>query len=231
MLLPPLLAAVDLGPIITVAIMLISFIGWLSNVINGANKGKGPQPPRPQPKPRDRRVQDEIEAFLKEVTGQQQAPRPLADPEVERRVAMPSRDPEAAPVRPAPRSKKTPKPPKPKAAPGSNPQRGTPGSTFDQRRLAGKADVSQSQSLAGRMAERDVAAAARSTVQSVQPSVSHHFGTFTAENSTGRQAANETLRRAETPASELLKRLRTPGGVRQAIILSEILNRPRRFRR
>ena len=72
---------------------------------------------------------------LVEATGQQQAPRPLTDPEAERRAAMQQRQPEPAPVRPAPKSKKTPKPPKPKVVQGGNTQRGTSGSTFDQRRL------------------------------------------------------------------------------------------------
>jgi hypothetical protein len=73
----PTFAAVDVGTIITLAIILISFIGWIFNLVSE----KAKQPPRrpevnanPQHGGRDR-FQQEIDKFLQQVGG-----RPAAAP-------------------------------------------------------------------------------------------------------------------------------------------------------
>jgi hypothetical protein len=221
----PLLA--DIGPFITGAILIISFIGWLSNIISSQQKPKAPQAPRQQPRPRDKRVQDEIDAFLKEATGQgrQKQQRPpgrdqvfsAEDIEV---VGKPQR------AAPKPKAKPANKPAPSPAAKRAEPSRAAPGASMAQRHLA--ADTlgkDLQQHVRTHMAERPAG------VSSPSASTASRLGTFTAEQSTGRKAADETLRRASTPASELLKLLRGPSGVRQAIILGEVLRRPRLTRR
>lgn len=74
---PPVLAA-DIGGLIAMAFLAISFIGWLVNLINGQNhppppqrRGQRPVPQRPAPRrPRDERIRNEIEVFLKQAAGQ-----------------------------------------------------------------------------------------------------------------------------------------------------------------
>ena len=74
----PLLAAFDIGSLFAVAFLLISFVGWIMNLINSQNPPPKPnRPPRP-PQPRTRKVQTEIEDFLQQAMGRRdpQAQRP-----------------------------------------------------------------------------------------------------------------------------------------------------------
>jgi hypothetical protein len=222
----PLLA--DIGPFITGAILIISFIGWLSNIITSQQKPKAPQAARQQPRPRDKRVQDEIDAFLKEATGQerQKPQRPagrdqvLSADEIEV-VGKPQQR------RPAPKPKPAGKPAASPVPKRPEPSRAAPGATMAQRHLA--ADTlgkDLQQHVRAHMLERPVGIALPSA-----STTASRLGVFSGDQSTGRKAAEETLRRASTPASELLTLLRGPSGVRQAIILGEVLRRPRFTRR
>jgi hypothetical protein len=61
----------------------------------------------------------------------------------------------------------------------------------------------------------------------VDQAVSEHLGAFAAQS--GGQAA--AARRDAPPAQALLGELRSPGGIRRAIMLQEILQRPLALRR
>lgn len=67
----------------------------------------------------------------------------------------------------------------------------------------------------------------------ISSQVSAHLGTFTATSpqSIGEQARSETLSTRETPATRLAKMMKSRGSVRNAILLSEIMSKPRALRR
>ena len=67
----------------------------------------------------------------------------------------------------------------------------------------------------------------------VDQEVSQHLGTFAAQTSAAGGASTDSTerRRSVVSASELLQELRSPGGVRRAIMMREILERPLALRR
>lgn len=62
--------------------------------------------------------------------------------------------------------------------------------------------------------------------------VNAHLGTFSAKNhnTSGGDGISQTITRAETPAVQLAQLMRSRKGVREAILLSEIMARPRALR-
>lgn len=70
---PPLLLAIEPGGVVGLIFFVIAAIGWISNLINGENKKAEPSTRKPVKKrERDSRVNQELEAFLKEATGKRQ---------------------------------------------------------------------------------------------------------------------------------------------------------------
>jgi hypothetical protein len=229
--LAPLLAA-DIGGLIAIAFMVISFIGWLSNLISGQQKpGQRPQPPRPRP-PQNKRLRDEIEAFMREAQGQGAGP-PRAEPQ-------PARAPAAENAAPAPRG------PKPKGqrqlpAKGNQPKRPAdtsaaarraPGSDVSERRVeSASLGASLQQHVSQHMAERVGAIASRDVEPTVDDAVAAHFAPFSGDQAAGALTSVERVRPEAGPAADLLKLLRNPQGVRQALVLGELLNPPVSMRR
>lgn len=62
-----MLVLANIETVITVAILIISFLGWLVNLAN--EKAKPPQagPAGPRPRPREQKMRNEIDIFLREV--------------------------------------------------------------------------------------------------------------------------------------------------------------------
>ena len=105
-MMPALLA--DFGGFFAVLFLLISFFGWIINMINAQNPPPAPnRGPQRRPRARDRKVQNEIEQFLQEAMGNKGAARQdeVPDDQIEvveatppRRVAPPRRKPRPQPT-------------------------------------------------------------------------------------------------------------------------------------
>jgi len=213
----PLLLGLDLGGVIFLLFAFISFISWLMNQVKGAKQVPPPRRPQPQPGQRNPQVQREIERFLREAGGQQQRPgRPEVGVEEIEIVEAPA-------GRRPPQKRKV---EKPRPAQAQRPATQSPKPSADRP--------------GQRFADRHLAAAPKSTVSSahlsqrtgsgnltgdVSKSVSKHLGIFAA-------AENEITRREQPVISAaFLTELRSPRGIRNAIIMQEILQRPRALRR
>ena len=78
------------------------------------------------------------------------------------------------------------------------------------------------------MDERVAAQASQNLPHAVDQAVSQHLGVFAADMSS---ASGPGRTQARIPAAALLLALRSPDGVRQAVMMQEILQRPRALRR
>lgn len=79
-----LLFAAGFEVVVTIVILVISFLGWLVNLANERNKpAPRPRGPRPQRGARDRRIQNEIDVFLQEVGGKRKPPEEVPEVPIE----------------------------------------------------------------------------------------------------------------------------------------------------
>ncbi len=222
----------DLGSLFALAFLAISFIGWIINLINAQNP---PPPPQGQrgapPRPRDRKVQNEIEQFLREAMGQRapggNKPEPQGDVE---------RVPAASTARRKPSRKATPArvpvAPQPMATADEPARSIRPGGNIANRGSIGTQDFGSNISthLQQHMSERMGEHVTRDLPHSVSQNVSAHLGTFTAQGRDPRTGVRPaTALAAETAA--LMRELRQPAGMRKAIMLREILSPPLALRR
>ena len=236
MTVPAILAAgVDPGAIIAIIFGLISFIGWIVNQVNSAQKA--PPPPRKRA-PRDRSIQDEIDKFLSE------RETPPAAEQRNRETPIPRKAPEPRPQPPrkAPAPAQTTRPlqqqkPRPKANGNGNggnrpqpksPQPGrtvadAPAAPISNRGPALGAQVTQH--LAEAMAPRIGQAVQQDLPHAVQQSVDRHLGkTRTISGRPGGEAGGGS-------AALIVAMLKKPESVRAAIILNEVLAPPPSMRR
>jgi hypothetical protein len=217
---PFAILAIDPGTVIFFVFAVISFISWIANQANAAKKVPPPRNPNPQaPAQRNPQVQREIERFLREAAAKQRGQMVEAD-EIE--VVRP----ESA-RRPPPKRKVVEKP-RPAAARGlssAKPQGlagpARPGEGLAARHLAPKAQSS----VANEHLPQSKAAVP--LPDDVSKSVSAHLGVFAAGGTAAAAPAGAPRRRA---ANSFLKELRTPQGMRSAIVMQEILKRPRALR-
>lgn len=237
MTVPAILAAgVDPGAIIAVIFGLISFIGWIVNQVNSAQKA--PPPPRKRA-PRDRSIQDEIDKFLSEQE------RPAAAESRNRETPpIPRKPPEPRPQPPrkAPAPVQTPRPvqqkprgkgngnggnrPQPKTSQPGRTVLDTPAtapSTVASRGPALGAQVTQH--LAEAMAPRIGQAVQQDLPHAVQQSVDQHLGKTRTLSGRGGAGAGSGS------AALIVAMLRKPESVRAAIILNEVLSPPPSLRR
>ncbi len=203
------LLAIDIGSVFFAVFLIVMFLGWVMQVVqnqndDGGNRGgvRRQQPQRRQPRPRDERVSSEIDAFLQEVGGSR---RPVDDDEV----------PVVEVVREPPRRRPTP-PRRPQPTPPRRPQR--------RPALDEPIEVEVVEEHGAHLGD----------------GLRAHVESYMSSNIEEGVDANLGDRDAEMPADvagiqhdvhPLVDRLRSPDGVRQAILLSEILDRPRPFRR
>lgn len=225
---PALLAAVDPGAIIAIIFGLISFIGWIVNQVNSAQKA--PPPPRKRA-PRDRSIQDEIDKFLSEREG-------VPAEQRNRETPIPRKPPEPRPQPP----RKAPAPAQQKSRGKGNgnggnrpqPRTAQPGRTVPDASAAAPSPVSGrgptlgtqvTQHLAEAMAPRIGQAVQQDLPHAVQQSVDKHLGkTRTLSGRPGAEAGIGS-------AALIVAMLKKPESVRAAIILNEILAPPPSLRR
>jgi hypothetical protein len=229
----PVLAADAWGTLISIAFLVIAFIGWIMNLVNNQNQPPAPADrgrPRRPPRPQERKLQSEIDLFLEEVSGR----RPEA-------AQIEVFEPPAEEADTHVSAMNEPRPPKPRRKPV--------GSGIKQRQMAGSGQLEHG--LRDQMAERRESRRLADTVKRQQEQGSSSraeshmslfrddadLGTYRDESQVGtfrddeakavKQQALEHLQQQQIQASSLAALLRNPAGMRQAIVLSEILMRPR----
>jgi len=220
-----LLAAIgDLGFLLFVA---FAFLSWLINAVGAKNKKNQPnrarrQPQRP-PRGRDKQLQNEIDQFLAQVKGRAAGEKPLDVVEIRERKPRRrpvSKQPPPLPEKPARKQK--------------------PGNRLSKQHLRDsekELGSSVRKHLAAHMEPDNVDLQVENYLaHDVQASVSEHLGRFAAEESKTTATRLETTTGVTSPAvgvtpAAMLQLLQSPQGIRQAILLSEILQRPRALRR
>jgi hypothetical protein len=212
----PLVLAADFGGIIFLLFALVSFISWLINQAKGAQQAPPPRRPN-QPGPqRNPQVQREIERFLREAGGQQRPQKPVVEVDDIEIVETPrSRRP--------PAKRKLVEKPRPSQRPslqGAKPAADRPGQRLADRHLA---PAAQSAVASEHLPQR---VAAEQLPHDVARSVSEQLGVFAAGSATG-----VSSRKQKGSSAAFLTELRSPRGIRAAIIMQEILQRPRALRR
>ncbi len=232
---PPL--AVDPQTVMATLFALISIGAAIVNAMSGKK-----EPPRRNPggRPKDAKVRDEIEAFLEQQSGgRKPAPIELGPDDIElveeaprRRpspVVQPTRKPKSAqkPVVPAPRAA-TPKPVKPAPRASALPTQVTKRG----ERPVGSSDLGEGlrEHVKTAMAERVAVQAQRDLphlASSVDQKVREDLGapdtkTFSVSGKT------DAVRSGSSP---LVLMLQNPKTARQAVLMSEIMGRPKALRK
>ena len=198
---------IDVSQIIGLCVLVISFLSWFVNLFqNNQQPGAGAKQPRPQPKA----VQSEIEALLQQMTGEKPKPKP------------PRREQPAQAGSP-------PKPPKPPR------DRGKSASRTPSTRNVPQGSMSQSTGgmpLSGdsRLGSSNLGSEVRSHTlgNRVEAAVQREI-TAAVQHDLGNRISAATPLQTEQP-HPLVKVLRDPSGVRQAVLLNEILQRPKSLR-
>lgn len=214
----PTILAFDLGSGLFIVFALISLVSWIRNQANAGQAAAPPRRPMQPGPPRNPQIQREIDRFLREAAGQANKPLVKAE-EIEIVEAPPGRRPPARrkvveKPRPAAGAKPTAIPrPSATAAPSR------PGQDLAKRHLAqAPQSTVVSEHLPGRVAAEHLS-------RDVDKSVAAHLGKFTAADV---RSTRTTV--ARRPAA-FLAELRTRRGMRAAVIMQEILQRPRALRR
>lgn len=219
--------ALDIGNFVTIAVIVVMILSGLSRLISERNQeqARADVARRRQPgKPQDPRLNDEIDQFLREVAGRRKAedapieivPQQRRRPQ--RRQRQPPRRPPAR-QRPAEKVQPVPEQPKRKTPLGSSvTTRKGPGSN----KLGTEVVEHVSEYMDDRI-ERQVADHLQ---HSVDRGVALHLGRFGSGSFV--PAAGMRQASAQSPrTNQLVSMLRDPSSVRQAILLNEILARPK----
>ncbi len=197
---PGLVLAIDVGQLIGLAVLVISIISWLVNLI----KGDGNNAPAGKRAAPQKDLRSEIEVFLEE----------LNKPPVRK---------EAPPPRPAPK-----RAPAPQQQQKAKPQQKKRAETVNQRSVA--SDSRQTSSLGAgvrqHVAEHLVAGQVTANAQQhighrIEASVTHDLGTSSTNLHMDRNAS----------VHPLYTLLSQPGGMRQAMLVHELLQKPRALRK
>ncbi len=199
----------SIGFVIVVVVMILS---WIMKVIGGVKQAAPPAPGRrPQP-PRGRGggLQREIDRFLREVGGGRKRSEEVAIeivPEQERQ---------------RPRQKPRPKNRPLAAQPHENDQHVIPGTNIAQREsiVSKNLGTGLREHLREYMDDR----VEEHLPHNVEASIAEHLGKFT--GGAAEQGALGTTHRSSAAARKIVSLLRDPGGIRQAILINEILSRP-----
>jgi hypothetical protein len=230
---------VGVDTIIYAIFLVVAFLGWIINQINGQNnpqRAGNPRVPPPQqrpPRPAQDRLQNEIEVFLREVQGRKpQAPPP---PGQEQREPLPVNEPllpagepmQKRPPRPAGR----PRPPARRQRPGDVPGQAGRGEAPQPQRAApvGASSKNMSAELKARLEEHMRGGVAERHLESkIDESVSQHLQHISSNIATTEATPGTVSLSASAPAGVPIRDLlRNPTSMRQAILLNEILSRPR----
>jgi len=224
----------DWGTLVFIVIaMLVGLVNWFKKLNQPAPPQRGVPPRRPRPAAGDR-LSSEIEIFLQEVAGKKPArdaepeevPIEIVSTEKRRQSSTrPQRRPQGGSS-----SKKRPRPatrarvPKPAAVtPRSRPGENIAGRTeLEARKLDSKVEEHLSEYMqAGRLAERTE----ERIGHQVGDRVAEHLGTFGGAEPDWLQTV--VTGESSSPAQRIVKLLRDPVGIRQAILINEILSPPK----
>ncbi len=200
----PLVLGVNFNEVVAIVVLVISVLSWIINVIQGKTPDGTPRPQKPKTPQTGR---SEIEELLQELTSDQRKPKPE-----QRKESSPP------PKPPASRSRS-----KPKAAP----QRpGGPPPYTSSRQNAPLIEPKKPKNATPSLGE-----SVRSQHMSnrVEAAVEHDINA-TVQHDLGNRIAPASATR-EATVHPLIQSLRDPNGVRQAIMLNEILQRPLALRR
>lgn len=199
-----ILADVDIRSIIGIIVLVISVLSWFINVIQGNTPDGNP---RVKNKPKPQTDSSEIERLLKELTRDKSKPRQ----EPERRQPPP----------------RPPKPPEERSRQKQPNQRQKQDAQADAKSKRPSQRVAESS-----LPKSDLGSAVRTHHLSnrVESSVEKDI-TSAVQADLGNRSANSIGNVRETPVHPLVKVLRDSNGVRQAILLNEILQRPKSMRR
>lgn len=197
-----ILARVEIHQIIGISVLVITVLGWLVNIVQG-NTDNGPRQPKPKPKANSGR--SEIEDLLQELSGSKGKQKPAQQRE---------------PARPA-------KPPversRAKSKPGPQKLTGLPAQATSRPSTRAAVSNLPSSNLGGELRSHQLGNQIDAAVRKeITDAVQIDLGT-------GIAAASATP--VERPVHPLVKVLRDPNGVRQAILLNEVLQRPKALRR
>ncbi len=225
--------AIDIGSLFAIGFLLISFIGWIMNLINAQNPPPQPKQPARRPVPRDGKVQNEIEVFLQEAMGRR-APKQqqqLGSDDIEIIETPPQRrrppQEQRTQNQPPRRNPKTPA----TARPSLQQQRSQPGEGLSSRHLISSSDMAQGvrSHADDHMKPRLAAQIENDLPHLVDQGVSQHLGEFRADDNDTRRSVVPFIRSraAVKDATGLIAALRQPAGMRRAIVLQQILSKPR----
>ena len=225
----PMLA--DAGQVLSVLFVIIAFVSWLWNVLNG-NKGNVPPAAvgRPQAQPGGKRVEKDLQAeinrFLKNVMGQQADD----DGDVLEVIEEDERKP-----RPLPKPKRAAEAPQRLATlrtsdeEDSTNQGPHPGGRIAQRKGPGSSNLGSGvrQHLAEHMQDRLTKQAQEHLGHGVADKVQHDLGRFTGgEQQRSVQAPTIVAAQPSATAAGVTQMMKDPAGLKQAFVLNLILNRP-----
>lgn len=202
----PLLADAG-GSIVFIIVLVISVISWLVNLVQGNNPKGG----KPKQRPRPDQGQSDLEKFLQEVVGnkpqpQQEKPRPPKSPRPQGQKKAKSKSP--AQQRPA--------------AAQAPVAMDRPGARLQQTHLATAAlgdnfrNNSMDQRSIDSIVKKDIDGSVRRDIDDA------------VQRDIGADGTLSSIQRA--PVHPLILAMRSPGGVRQAIMMAEILGRPKSLR-
>jgi hypothetical protein len=228
-----------------VAFFVIAFVGWIINLINQVQGGKKPGTPA-APRPRRQQVQQEIDQFLKQTrrppggetpanpagqpvdAARQRRPPPPAQRRRSRKDVWQEQVGRPAADR---LSSRSPAPDRPQRPAGSQPaNRPAPvGSSLSEHHLQASVSSAEVRRDLGKMPGNQLSATiARDLPSHLSDQVVKDLGRFqaSAPTSSGEQAIADTLGHRATPAESLMRLLRSRRGVRDAILVNEILSKP-----
>jgi hypothetical protein len=210
----PVLA--DVGNAVYLIIVIVGgFITWIAKVSKedeqkrraaGGGRGGGP---------RDERLRTEIDAFLQEVAAAKQGPRDVV---AEFEQPPPARQ---QPPRQQPARQERPRPQQ------RQPRRPAVGAKKRKPPRTSKLGSGVGRYVAEHMHPGEFAERVEIDVpDSIAQSVAKHLGKFSSEGEAPVPATGASLL-----AREMVEMLRNPSGVRQAIVVNEVLSRPKSLRK
>lgn len=241
---PPLpftLAADAIEVIFAVLFFGVTFISWVINLFT-ANQAKQKVQRRGNGEGQRAEVQQELDRFLRQNDAASAPPPPRDQAEPRRPPPPAGRKPRQEQVgagggnagnQGKRREKQQPQGGTGKRAGDSKKNRQQPPRTQQPQPPVAEAAAVPSrpgEQLSARHVQSSIGASVqRDLPHQVDLAVSSHLGNFNAEGTTsqGQQARADTTSRRVAPAAALVQLLRSPEGVRQAVLLNEILKRPR----
>ena len=226
----PPLAAGGIDGWIAVLFALFSIGGA---IINAVNKKPETPPRKPGARPKDQRVRQEIDEFLQQQGGRKPRPVEVNPDDIELVEESPRRRPSPV-VRPTKTPKSAQKPAAPQRPKGLPPASPTPRASALPTQVTKRGDIAVGTNTLGMglrehvssaMAERVVSQAQRDLPHlssSVDQKVREDLGVFSVSGKT------EAVR---SGSSSLMAMLQNPKTARQAVLMSEIMGRPKALRK